>query len=140
MALCTFTIKTNGEKIDIPALNLHIQEKIKQKIEESGDRVHEAAKANAEAQGLVADRTFHKTKGNKVSTIPPGYGIRNINIKKNLDKFNVKITYLGKGYYMKFPEFGTATQRAKPFLGPAAYAEEPKFHEELKNAIREGAR
>jgi HK97 gp10 family phage protein len=140
MPLTSITIKTNGEKIDIDALNLRIQEKVRQKIDESGDRVQEAAKANAESQGLVADRTYTKTKGNKATSIPPGYGIRNIIIKKKLDKFFVRITYLGKGYFMKFPEFGTATQRAKPFLGPAAYAEEPQFHEELKNAIKEGSR
>ncbi len=131
----SITITTNAETIKIDALNLKIQEKVKEKIRESAERVE----ADAAAHAPVAKQTFTKPHG-KTTEIPPGFGRESIHSTMHLDKFFAKVTYLGKGYYMKYPEFGTATQAAQPFLGPAAHREEPIFLESLKDAIAEGSK
>jgi HK97 gp10 family phage protein len=45
-----------------------------------------------------------------------------------------------QAYYGKFPEFGTRTQAAQPFLGPAAASEMPRFIANLKKGTEEAAK
>ena len=64
---------------------------------------------------------------------------RKIRKKINKREYYAVITYMGKGraFYGKFAEFGTKTQPAKPFLGPAWEREKDNFLNGVINGVNE---
>lgn len=115
---------------DISVMNTKVLERVKEKIQESAERL----KVGAEQRAPVASKTYSRGEGQEYA---PGFLKEHIKITYKPIQFIAIVSYLGKAWYGKFVEFGTVDQAAQPFLGPAWQEEKPNFIKGVHEAVTE---
>jgi HK97 gp10 family phage protein len=118
-------------KMQLRAIDRELPKRLRVVIRRKANDIRNAARARVPRGGPYSPE--RKAKGSR-----PGKGRASIRTK--MDREGLSATVGSKLYYMRFYEFGTKRQPARPFLFPAAEAETASLRAEIADAVNESIR
>jgi HK97 gp10 family phage protein len=118
-------------KMQLRAIDRELPKRLRVVIRRKANDIRNAARARVPRGGPYTAK--RKAKGSRAGK---GRG----SIRTKMDREGLSATIGSKLFYMRFYEFGTKHQPARPVLFPAAEAETAALRAEIVNAVNDAIR